>query len=146
MDACLACDVNEGRIEPPGGPIYIDELWQADHELTPLARGYVILKPRRHVHEIADLSESEAAALGPTLSRLHSAMRAALGTERIYTCSFAETVLHLHFHIVPRYQWMPGLGPDLLPRLFGGEWRCTEAEAADAADQIRSRITPTTET
>ncbi len=100
---CVACAVNSGRLQPPGGPIYVDELWQADHEFTPLLRGYVILKPRRHVHELADLTDSETATLGPLLRQLLRAMRSVLAPERIYVASFAETVHHLHFHLVPRY-------------------------------------------
>jgi len=93
---CLACDVNAGRIEPPGGAILLDELWQADHELTSLVRGYVILKPRRHVHHFADLTDGEAASFGPVLRRLLGAMTTVLAPERIYPASFAETVHHLH--------------------------------------------------
>ncbi|MDQ3689187.1 MAG: hypothetical protein M3406_03970 [Chloroflexota bacterium] len=42
-------------------------------------------------------------------------MRRAMATERIYVCSFAETVHHLHFHLLPRYADMPGLGSNLIP-------------------------------
>ena len=137
---CLACSVNAGAIGPPGGAILSDELWQVDHELTPLLRGYLILKPRRHVHELADLTDSEAAALGPILRRLHRAMRKVLDPERIYTASFAETVHHLHFHLIPRYPDMPGLGPDLLPGLFAGRWACDAQAAAETAAAIRSEL------
>lgn len=88
---CITCDVSAGRTVPPGGVILSDGVWQADHEMTSLVRGYVIVKPVQHVHELADVTEDEAARLGPFLRRLHSAMRSALGTERVYVCSFAET-------------------------------------------------------
>ncbi len=137
---CLACEVNRGRISPPGGPVHVDDLWQADHELTPLLSGYVILKPRRHVHQLADLTDAEASALGPLLRRLLGAMQAVLAPERIYVASFAETVHHLHFHLVPRYSDMPGLGPDLLPDIFAGRWSCGRQEAVDAAARIRHAL------
>ncbi len=137
---CLACDVNNGRADPPGGPILVDELWQADHELTRLLRGYLILKPRRHVHELADLTDAEAATLGPVLRRLLRAMRPVLAPERIYVTSFAETVHHLHFHLIPRYADMPALGPDLMPDVFGGRWTCDAQSAARAAAQIREAL------
>jgi len=137
---CLACDVNAGRIEPPGGAILLDELWQADHELTPLVRGYVILKPRRHVHHFADLTDGEAASFGPVLRRLLGGMTTVLGPERIYVASFAETVHHLHFHLIPRYADMPALGPDLLPDVFAGRWRCDRQTAERAAAEIRAAL------
>ncbi len=140
MEGCLGCDVNEGRIEPPGGFVIDDELWVADHELTPLMRGYLILKPRRHVHYFADLTDDEAASFGPTLRALLRAMQAVLDAERIYVNSFAETVHHLHFHLIPRDADMPALGPELLPRVFGGEWKCSTQDAAAAADEIRRSI------
>ncbi len=135
---CFTCAVNSGREQPPGGVIYEDELWIADHGVTRLVAGYVVLKPKRHVHELADLESTEAATLGPALQSLLAAMRAALRPERIYVCSFAETVHHLHFHLLPRYAHMPGLGPDLLPALFTERrWKCTVVEAAAAAEAVR---------
>src|SRR3954468_12468267 len=134
---CLACDVNLGRIEPPGGFILDDELWIADHELTPLLRGYLILKPRRHVHYFADLTDDEADRFGPTLRQLLRAMQSVLAPERIYVNSFAEMVHHLHFHLIPRYADMPALGPDLLPQVFAGRWACEMATAEQTAADIR---------
>ncbi len=140
MTECFACEVNAGRQPAPGGTIYQDSHWLADHGVTRLIRGYVVLKPKRHVHELADLLPSEAGTLGIAAQRLLAAMRTALGTERIYVCSFAETVHHLHFHLLPRYADMPGLGPDLVPALFSERWACSVAEAEDAAQRIRSAL------
>ncbi len=140
MNACFTCDVNAGRAEAPGGVIYRDPLWLAEHGVDRLVQGYVVLKPMRHVHEVPDLSPDEAAALGPALRTLMSAMRAALKTDRIYICSFAEAVHHLHLHLLPRYANMPALGPKLVSDLFDGRWGCTLAEAENAADRIRSAI------
>jgi len=137
---CLACRVNTGEVRPPGGPIYDGELWQADHELTPLLAGYLILKPRRHVHELADLTDSEAATMGPVMRRLLAAMRSVLVPQRIYVVSFAETVHHLHFHLIPRYEDMSALGPDLLSDVFAGRWRCDAGVAAGVAGRIGAAL------
>jgi histidine triad (HIT) family protein len=137
---CFACDVNAGRVAAPGGVIYQDTHWIADHGVDCLVRGYVVLKSRRHVHEIADLSTDEAATLGIALGTMLRAMRTALAAERIYVCSFAETVHHLHLHLLPRYADMPALGPDLVADLFGKRWACSVAEAESAAEAIRLAI------
>jgi diadenosine tetraphosphate (Ap4A) HIT family hydrolase len=140
MAGCFACDVNAGREPAPGGPIYRDDLWLADHGVDRFVRGNVVLKPLRHVDELADLLPDEAATFGPVMRTILAAMRAALVTERIYVCSFAETVHHLHFHLLPRYADMPGLGPDLVSDLFAGRWSCSLGEAEDAADRIRAAL------
>ena len=140
MTDCLACDINAGKVLLPGGTVYEDEYWVAYLGINRLVRGYVVLKPRRHVHELADLLPHEAVTLGVAEQIVLSAMRKALGTERIYVCSFAETVHHLHFHLLPRYPDMPGLGPDLVPALFSERWACTVEEAEDAAARIRSAL------
>jgi diadenosine tetraphosphate (Ap4A) HIT family hydrolase len=134
---CLTCDVNAGRVATPGGIIFESHHWRAEHGVDRLVRGYTVLKPLRHVHELADLHPDESQALGPILQALLYAMRSALTPERIYVCSFAESVHHLHFHLIPRYVDMPGLGPNLLPDLFAARWGCTLDEAEDAAARIR---------
>ena len=139
---CIACDVNAGRVQSPGGVIYQDGHWIADHGIDRLVRAYVVLKLLRHVHELADLSPDEAATLGNALRVVLSAMRTALQPERTYVCSFAETVHHLHFHLLPRYADMPALGPNLLADLFAERWGCSREEAEAAAGRIRSAIRP----
>jgi diadenosine tetraphosphate (Ap4A) HIT family hydrolase len=134
---CFTCEVNAGKRHAPGGTIYEDDHWLADHGVSRLVRGYVVLKPKRHVHELADLLPIEATTMGLALQHVLAAMRTALDTERIYVCSFAESVHHLHFHLLPRYADMPGLGPDLVPALFSEQWRCSVEEAEVAAGSIR---------
>ena len=140
MDACFTCEVNAGKRPTPGGPIYSDRLWVADHGIPPLVRGYVVLKPRRHVRDLADLTPDEAVGLGSSSQRVTAAIRSALGPERIYVCAFVEAVPHLHFHLLPRYSEMPPLGPGLVDRIFGGEWAVSDHEAEQAAGLIRGRL------
>ena len=140
MSECIACEINAGRQRAPGGTIYEDEHWLADHGVSRLVRGYVVLKPKRHVHELADLLPTEATTMGIAAQKLLAAMRSALDTERIYICSFAETVHHLHFHLLPRYAGMPSLGPDLVPAMFAGRWTCSVEEAEEASARVRSAL------
>ena len=59
---------------------------------------------------------------------------------RIYVNSFAETVHHLHFHLIPRYDDMPALGPDLLHDVFAGKWTTDRETAAQTAADIRAAL------
>jgi diadenosine tetraphosphate (Ap4A) HIT family hydrolase len=70
MDACLACDLISGRIPLPGGTIARESGWVVEHCVGPLGIGTLIVKPERHVVHVADLTEAEAAAMGPLLHRL----------------------------------------------------------------------------
>jgi len=140
MDGCFTCEVNAGQRQPPGGTIYEDDFWLADHGTPALVRGYIVFKPKRHVEDVADLLPDETGTFGIALQRLLGAMRTALKPERVYVCAFAETVRHVHYHLLPRYAGMPGLGPSLLEPLFAERWRCSAEEAEDAARRVRSAL------
>jgi len=88
---CFTCDVNAGRRVAPGGTIYQDEHRIAEHGVDLLVRGYVVLKPRRHVHEFADLLRDEAAAFGPVLQTISAAMRRAMATEHRWRSAWADS-------------------------------------------------------
>jgi diadenosine tetraphosphate (Ap4A) HIT family hydrolase len=140
VDGCFTCEVNRGRRPAPGGVILEDGRWLADHGTPELVRGYVVLKPRRHVESLGDLDPDESAGLGVTLQRLQAAMQAVLSPERIYVVAFGESVRHVHLHLIPRYAWMPATGADLVAQLFDQRWRCTPREAEEAAEAIRSAL------
>lgn len=138
--SCLACDVLEGRIQPPGGVIYEDEHWVVDHSISPIAlKGWLIVKPKRHVENFGDLSPGEAEAFGPISRSAAAAVQEALGAERVYVCSFGEEWYHVHVHVVPRY---PGQEPrswELLGLMWSdaSPWACSDEEAVAAAEAVR---------
>jgi diadenosine tetraphosphate (Ap4A) HIT family hydrolase len=138
--SCLACDVLEGRIAPPGGVIYEDEHWVVDHSISPVAlKGWLIVKPRRHVEDFGDLSAAEAERFGLLARSAAAAVRDALGPERVYVCSFGEEWRHVHVHVVPRYADMGALSYEVLEQMWApaSPWSCSDEEAAAAAQAIR---------
>jgi len=140
---CMACDANAGRLTAPGGVIYEDDLWRVEHALSPvLLCGWLIVKPRRHVEHLADLTLDEAAALGPLVQRLCGALQRALAAQRVYVCSFGELVNHVHFYVLPRYADMPRDGLEVLRLMFGPEapFACGDDDAAAAAGQVRAAL------
>ena len=108
---CLSCRNND-QIEalPPRERVAADEYWRVSHAFNSALPGWLIVVPRRHVKAIADLTDAEAAALGPWQVRLSRALHAVTGCQKTYLVQFAEQAgfEHVHFHLVPR---MPGL-PD----------------------------------
>jgi diadenosine tetraphosphate (Ap4A) HIT family hydrolase len=140
VTACLACHVLEGRIQPPGGVIHEDEHWVVDHSISPVRlRGWLIIKPRRHVEDFADLSSAEADSFGPLASATAQAVRDGLGAERVYVCSFGEEWRHVHVHVVPRYPGMEPISWRLLGLMWSDEspWACDDQEAEAAAEAVR---------
>ncbi|HEX5572882.1 MAG TPA: HIT family protein, partial [Ktedonobacterales bacterium] len=100
---CVACRANRGAIVAPGGALYDDGLWRLEHTFEPIPMvGWLVLKPPRHVESLADLTADEAAALGPLLQRITRAMRETLAPAKVYAALFAESVAHLHIHLIPR--------------------------------------------
>ena len=70
--------------------------------------------PAWHVIALDELSPAEAAALGPVLRAVTSALREVTGCAKTYVALFAEAegFGHVHFHVVPRHA-------DLDPQLRG---------------------------
>jgi diadenosine tetraphosphate (Ap4A) HIT family hydrolase len=117
---CYSC-AQESQLDqlPPRERIAVDELWRVAHAFGTAAPGWLVLRPRRHVTAIADLTDAEAAALGTWQVRLSRAMHEVLGCQKTYVAQFAEAdgFAHVHFHIVPR---PADLSADLRgPRVFG---------------------------
>jgi diadenosine tetraphosphate (Ap4A) HIT family hydrolase len=105
---CAICDEVEGRITAPGGPIYDDGLWLVSHHAGKYTDpGELIVKVRRHVESMADLSGPEASALGPVLRAAVAAVTRTVRPERVYVASFGERVRHVHFYVLPRTASLP---------------------------------------
>lgn len=105
---CTICDEVEGRLTAPGGPIYDDGLWLVSHHTGRYTDpGELIVKLRRHVESLAELSAAEAGALGPVLRAAVGAVARVVRPERVYVASFGERVRHLHFYILPRTAALP---------------------------------------
>ena len=121
VDGCSTCRANQGAIPAPGGVIYQDRLWRLEHtfEWIPMV-GWLVLKPLRHVEAFAELTEAEAATLGPLIRSATIAMTQVLQPAKIYVVQFAESELgHVHIHLIPRWQDTPAelRGPDVFSLL-----------------------------
>ena len=84
MEGCLACDLAEGRLPLPGGVILETPHWLVDHNVGPLGLGALIVKPKRHVVHVWDLTDDESRELGPLLLRVSRALAAVTQPEQIY--------------------------------------------------------------
>jgi diadenosine tetraphosphate (Ap4A) HIT family hydrolase len=102
--ACEACQLSEGRSPLPGGRIHETAHWVVEHCVGPLGLGTLIVKPRRHVTAVADLTDDEAAELGPLLRLTSDIAREIVPAEQVYNCLWSHAggrPVHIHYVVQP---------------------------------------------
>ena len=101
---CLACQLAHGSVEVPGGLLHATTDWRVEHCVGPLGVGTFIVKPTRHVTNLFDLTDVEAAELGPLLRLTADVARRLTPCEQVYCClwSHADGVAgHIHYVVQP---------------------------------------------
>jgi histidine triad (HIT) family protein len=99
--------------------------------------GYLFVQTTRHVQELGDLTEAEAAAVGRAAARWSRALQTVTGADHVYSAVIGHHIPHFHLHLIPRY---PGT-----PREYWwtrvDEWpgapRGGEAEISELLDRLR---------
>lgn len=103
--------------------------------------GYLMVTPRRHSPDFAELADDEAAAMGRAMTRLSRALKS-VGAERVYTLTVGHAWPHLHVHLVPRW---PGT-PDNVTWLHVDDWegarRGDFGAATSFTEQLRLQLEP----
>jgi len=102
---CVFCRIVAGEVE--SALVCEDELACCFVDRQQLADGHVLVVPRRHVRELYELTEDEAAALGVMVLRVARAVRDAYEPEGLNIWqsnggAAGQRVFHVHFHIHPR--------------------------------------------
>lgn len=77
-------------------------------EQTYRGRCNVVFK--EHKSEITELTEAEAASFIKDVRKVAKAMHKAFNPNKINYGAFADTMKHLHFHVVPKYEGGPSWG------------------------------------
>src|SRR5262249_14993135 len=104
MEGCLACDLSEGRRQPPGGCVFENDHVRVEHCIGPLGVGTLIVKPRRHILRASDLSEAEAAAVGVALRGASVVIEQLVHPDQTYICLWSHTgrvPVHIHWVVQP---------------------------------------------
>lgn len=137
---CWFCRDDRGAEAPPGGWIHRDARWSAWHGLAGWGPpGTVILESRRHFLDFAAMDPSEARTFAPLLGRLVTAIKYAVGAQRVYTWSTMDAYPHLHVWLIPWWRDSRARGPRyLLDSLDSG--RCTSDEAVGTATRLRDHL------
>lgn len=66
--------------------------------------GWLVLVVRRHTTAVAELTDEEAAELGPLIKEVSRAIQRVLDCAKTYVVQFAEHPQHphVHVHVIPR--------------------------------------------
>lgn len=85
-------------------------------EQTYKGRCNVVFK--EHKSEITDLTEGEAAAFINDVRKVAKAIQKTFNPDKINYGAFADTMKHLHFHVVPKYEGGSSWGKtfDMMPQ------------------------------
>lgn len=150
MADCLACDLTQGRRPLPGGCLFSSHHWVVEHCVGPLNLGTLIVKPRRHVTAVAQLSEDEVAELGPLLRRASAVAAELVAADQVYNCLWSHAGKepgHIHYVIQPVTKVLMEAtekhGPALQAQLFAEGQLPTGDEIERVAGQARALFAAT---
>jgi histidine triad (HIT) family protein len=103
---CIFCKVLAGEI--PSEPVYEDEHAMAVMDINPWTRGHVVVFPRKHAANLFEIEDEELQRVIVAVKRVAEKVREGLdpdGVNLLQSNGRAawQTIFHLHFHVIPRY-------------------------------------------
>jgi diadenosine tetraphosphate (Ap4A) HIT family hydrolase len=145
VEGCLACDLAAGRRDLPGGVIHETPLFIVEHCIGPLGVGTLLVKPRRHVTRVGELTEDESAELGRLLRRSAQVVDELVRPEQVYTCQWSHagrTPVHVHWVVQPAktedIDELNAYGTSLQRAMFDRGQELDPGELAIFADRARA--------
>lgn len=123
----------------PCHKLYEDDRVLAFLDINPISRGHVLVIPKEPAETLDALSDDSSAAIGRVLPRIARAVMKATGAYAYNVLQnnqalAHQAVMHVHFHIIPKYDDGTGLG-------IGWKAGKLEMEAGKAlAEAIRAKV------
>jgi histidine triad (HIT) family protein len=129
------------RGEIPSFKVYEDDRVFAFLDIGPLSKGHVLVVPKEPAATLDALSDDSAGAIGKVLPRLCRAVMRATGCHAYNVLQnngalAHQAVMHVHFHIIPRFeQPAGGLGTGLAIKWGAGKIDPKDGESLAKAIQ-----------
>jgi histidine triad (HIT) family protein len=103
---CVFCAIAAGEI--PSFKVYEDDLVLAYLDINPFSKGHTLVIPKEHCTGLIDTPDGTLAALIARVKKVAAHLKTALPCDGFNILqnngeSAGQTVMHIHFHIVPRY-------------------------------------------
>jgi diadenosine tetraphosphate (Ap4A) HIT family hydrolase len=141
MEDCLFCKQTKDHSELLDRLIYEDEHYIVSHwtsQNEPSYLGLVLIQTKRHVHDLGDLSDTEALKLGTLIQKISKGLKTTTGAAWTYSYCYMEGFRHVHMFIASRYPTLP----KEYVRLDIGKWPEAplgdERQVAELAKGLRS--------
>lgn len=106
-DDCIFCKIIAGEI--PRVKLYEDDHTLAFMDINPANRGHALAIPKKHERGLLEASDDTLAVTISTARKLARAVQATVEPDGINLVQAngpgaAQSVFHLHLHIVPRFE------------------------------------------
>ena len=100
------------RGEIPSAKVYEDDVAVAFMDVMPQGDGHTLVVPKVRARTILDIAPDDLAALIVRVQTVAAAVKTAFAADGLTIFQFSEpaggqTVFHLHFHVVPRFEGVP---------------------------------------
>ena len=107
---CIFCAIAAGEI--PCFKVYEDDVALAYLDINPFTRGHTLVIPKKHVGCLVDAGDDLLAELMPRVRNVAAHIKEALPCDGFNVLqnngvAAGQTVRHIHFHIVPRWDGDP---------------------------------------
>ena len=103
---CIFCAIAAGEI--PCFKLYEDDLVLAYLDINPFSRGHALVIPKAHFPGMLDTPDETLAEVVKRVKKVAAHLKTALPCDGFNVLqnnggAAGQTVMHLHFHVVPRY-------------------------------------------
>ena len=103
---CIFCAIAAGEI--PSFKVYEDDLVLAYLDINPFSKGHTLVIPKAHSEGLLDTSDETLATIISRVKKVAAHLKTALPCDGFNIlqnngAAAGQTVMHVHFHIVPRY-------------------------------------------
>ena len=107
MDNCIFCKIIDGSI--PSTVVYEDSDFKAIMDISPAAKGHVLILPKKHCADLLSIDEDVASKALKIASKIANAQKKAFNCDGINLLQNTgeaawQSVFHLHIHLIPRYK------------------------------------------
>ena len=106
MDNCIFCKIIDGSI--PSTVVYEDADFKAIMDISPAAKGHVLILPKKHCADLLSIDPDVASKALMIASKIANAQKKAFNCDGINLLQNSgeaawQSVFHLHIHLIPRY-------------------------------------------
>ena len=107
MDNCIFCKIIDGSI--PSTVVYEDADFKAIMDISPAAKGHVLVLPKKHCADLLSIDPDVASKALLVASKIANAQKKAFNCDGINLLQNSgeaawQSVFHLHIHLIPRYK------------------------------------------